>query len=686
MSRSVNPSEVLERLLDPERIRYACDPFRNDAWKHASQMSVGKDGILCADAFADRAAIDSWAQRLTAILGGRVVPDDLALRVQLIPKAEPWKATGRPGKREIAIGGILGRCLGNHLGVVLSEMVEPLLPPCAIAYRPRRSTMVERAVLRVAADIGIGNYRYYAKLDVADCFASMPRPAVAQALRDLGFPERFIDLVMCSVGAPRYRHYRGSWVCQSSEQGCPAGLPASSSLVNVLFLEFDDWVRRHCPGLTYFRYCDDFLFLGRTRSEVEHAVAELQRFIKRLKLRLKGTSPNQSPASLVQDIREVPLTFLGAGIGPDGDVHIPAHILEGELAKIRHLMTHAAKVGYLVVGQSRYVSRSRRARGVLTFDGDDLLATVIAFHRRWFAMNQGEAKAFLGRVEREFKLNPHSKRAPYRKLWIAALGGSVNLIGGGEETDQEETSGSLERWVRAEVFPIIREAYQGVSNDTLRELLDELDALTRRGTSDLGTGWVSNRPPGAQGQSIDLIETEPLKDSLDETEEEDAKEPNGFAMKALGLDRAPRGAAHSRETSGATTMGQPAPPGRPLSLPILLLFVRHQFEPKTETTTVITSEFSEEGRALGLHQATYTGQQPATAVLDHLVERATQAKGARLVIAMEQSWLAKHLLREGLEFRSVAVMQRVRRLHAEAPSSLVMGPVEFPVETPAATS
>lgn len=684
MAKPFQPHDAMRLLFDPEQIRFACNPFENAAWKHASQASVGKDGLLPATAFAERDAVDAWARRLTDILEHGANPEELALKLVAIPKHDPWDLDAPPESRTIALRGILGRCLSNHLAAVLEASVEPLLPDCAIAYRPNRSDAVQAAILKVAHAVGVDGRRFYAKLDVKDCFNSMPREAVALALADFGLPNRFIELVMLSVGARRYRRVQGAWVEQNSEKGCPAGLPESSTLVNVLFNAFDRWVRSHCPDLVYYRYCDDFLFVGSSRAQVERAVGELVRCTKALGLKLKGVSPTQSPHSLVHDARERPLRFLGAAIAADGDVHIPHDVVESTRRKIRYRMHHAALAGALVAGQSRYALPGARTRGILTFDADDVLATVVEFHRYWFGLNQGEATAFLGRARTEFDIEPRTGRGPYRKLWVAALGDADNLVGGGMHADQDETSHPLERWVRQEVLPLIRDVQQGVSDEIPWELHDELSTIGLGGTSDPSDKGMLTHLVDARGQSPlgeDISsprarEDEALGFATDDLDV-NAKELNGSAIGALGFNRASRGPAPSRETSGATTLGPPVPPGRPSDSTTRLVFVRHTYNHETDETVVRTDEFSMEGRPLGTFQMAYRDQQPTIAVLDHLLRRAAQSGGARLVFAMEKSWLAKALLRRGLELRSVAMMQRIQKLHAVAPTALVIAPVRF---------
>ncbi len=622
--KAVKPVDVIALLLEPARIRLACDPYQNKGWKQASQMTTGVDGLMPQAAFADRRrSVDEWERKLTDALLHGVDAKALALKVQEIPKKEPWEVGAHCKEyRGIVIRGIFGRCLSSHLSAILQDTAESLLPACAIAYRPGRSDMVHRAILKVATAVGIEGFRFYAKLDVADCFNQLPRREVARAMKDLGYPARFVDLVMTSVGATRYRRVQGAWVQQHSEKGCPAGLPESSILVNIFFLAFDRWVGRHCPHLVYFRYCDDFLFVGSSRAEVEQAVSELLKLTKRHGLRLKAVSPNQSPASLVHDIRDQRLVFLGAEIGPDGDVHIPADVLDGEIAKIRYRMDRAAQTGHLVVAQSRYVGNGRRAPGVRTYDSDDILASVVEFYRYWLQLNEGEAKVFLGRAQQEFNVNASSGTAPYGKVWVAALGRTGNLVGGGIHADQDNTSDSLERWVRFEVIPLIREVQQGIPSGTPYELLDELEDLGLRGTSDPGTeepregplhpwghphhdatrSWSTPASGDPRGLSEDGVEV-------------DVKELGSSAIGALGLTATPRGSAIGCESSGVTTLGSPPPPGQPLGQDWRLVLLSHQYDPATDKVLVRTREFCDLGGPLGTWAMTYEGQPPASAVV-----------------------------------------------------------------------
>lgn len=683
LKRTVRPADASALLLNADRIRFACDPYRNQAWKQASQMTTGVDGTTPSVAFANgRPAIDEWAAKLTNLLLHSVDPQVLALKVQNIPKKDPWEEELQAARRGIVVRSIIGRCLSNHLAAILQETAEPVLPASAIAYRPRRADVVHAAILKVATAIGIAGYRFWSKLDIKDCFNQLPRKAVARVMKSLGYPERFIELVMLSTGAPRYRRVQGAWVEQNSNEGCPAGLPESSTLVNLLFLAFDQWVQSHCAHLVYFRYCDDFLFLGRTQLEVERAVGELLRFTKRHGLRLKGVSPNQSPASLTHDIRAKRLTFLGAEIGSNGNVHIPSEVLEAQLAKIRYRMDRAAQKGHLVVGRSRYATSGRRPRGVPTQDRDDVLASVVEFYRYWFELNRGEAKVFLGRAQQEFNVNPRSGAVPHRKVWVAALGHSDSLVGGGKQAEQDDTSDPLERWVRFQVIPLIREVQQGIPSGTPYELLGELANQDLGGTSDPGTEEPRTglRYPWGHPhhEATRLWSTPASRDprGLQEDDVEvDAKELSSSATGAFGFSAAPRGLAGSHEASGATTLGSPQPPGQPSGPDWRLILLRHRYEPETDTVIVTTDDFSALGKPFGAWEMRYEAKPPAWAVVEHLLRRLAQTRPKRAVVAMEHAWLAKLLLQDGREFRSLGLFQLVAELHAIDVDVVVIGPV-----------
>jgi len=90
---------------------------------------------------------------------------------------------------------------------------------------------------------------------------------------------------------------------------------------------------------------------------------------------------------------------------------------------------------------------------------------------------------------------------------------------------------------------------------------------------------------------------------------------------------------------------------------------------------VRTREFCDLGGPLGTWAMTYEGQPPASAVVEHLLRRLAQIRSTRVVVAMEDPWLAKLLLQDGREFRSLGLFQRVTELHAIGANVVLIGPV-----------
>lgn len=676
----------MDLLMDPERIRFACDPYDNPMWKAASQLSRGVDGLLLSDAFADADAVDEWANKLTRLLRGGLTPEQVALRLTMVPKRERWKASTLQSKqtRTIAVRSILGRCVSNHLAGVLQMTGEAVLPPSALAYRPGNRDVIQEALLDVASAVGLAGYRFWAKLDVKDCFNALPRPAVARAMRRLGYPQAFIRLVMMSVGAPRYRRVRGHLLLQDSSLGCPAGLPESSVLVNLLFASLDRQVEQRFPGVVYRRYCDDFILLGRSRTEVERAVVHLRRWMDSVPLQLKGVSPRQSSRTLVQDVREHPLVFLGASIDHEGRIRIPSEVLDGQFSKIRYLLDEAARHSELVCARSRYDETGRRTAGVATFDLEDVCASVNGFHRYWSELDQGEAKIFLGRATVEFPINPTAGTGPFRKLWAATLGRPENLIGGGHVADQANTAEPLEAWFRAEVLPILRGALQG--DKCTGAGPDGMEDLELAGTSDWDDGkpHAATHHPGRQtNEEYRTSWSTPAKGSPGDPKPVDVDEPVGSdANSACGLSAGSRGAATSRNASEHTAPGAALPPGAPRGSDLRLLLLHYEYDPITEATCIRSHERSAQRGHLGTWAMTFEGLPAELAVLEYLLVRLQQIGNERAVVAMHRSWLAKLLLQRGREPRSVALFQRLRQLHRVGQRAAVVAPVNLGAQSP----
>lgn len=704
------PSEAMRLLIDSQRIKEACDPFSNPAWKHAAQMTRGYDGLLVADAFAERGSVERYAERLREACEGdiqgfvRAVAAE-PLKITSIPKREPWEEDERleglegdkgPARkvvqevRDIAIRSVFGRCPSNHAASILSDCVDHLLPDVAIAYRPGRPNTVQQAVLEAAKAIADGHV-FWGKLDVSDAFNTMPRDKVAEELRVLGFEEDFISRVFAVVGAPRRRRVRGQWVDVPNALGCPAGMPESSILMNVLFRRFDlGMVNRH-RRVFYRRYSDDLLFLARSKEDAEKAVKELLRWARNVGLKLKDVSPNQGPASLVHEIRTQHLVFLGAEIGPDGDIHIPADALVAQIRKVEHRMSLAHREGNLVAGVSRYALGAGVDDTIQAHDWDDIQRSVLQFYGYWRCLNEAQAQGFLARVAGEFGFEPTATTGPRRKVWAATLGYPDDAIGGGS-SDRVMIRESITSWVRDDVIQLIKDALQ-----------DEKDHT--KDTSDCGKDSVSSMgdggaPMGHQGREEESMaddspwptpDEEVPGDGDSDAVDEDAYEPSCSATGNRGFARASRGrSGDGAEASGATTSDAAVPPGRPMLKETSLVFLGHRVVRTDRGDAIIvgTAEFDTTAgmpSEIGVPVMTYdpevtgTGLPAEVVVVEHLRQRLAQFRAdAKVAVAMESAWLVKLFLQRGREFRSTGLFQRVRELHAHGLRLVVVGPCRLP--------
>ncbi len=558
-------------------------------------------------------------------------------------------------------------------------------PKCA-AYRPGRANAVQEAILDAANAIADGHV-FWVKLDVSDAFNTLPRTKVAEELHVLGFENDFISRILAAVGAPRRRRIRGRWVNVPNDRGCPAGMPESSILVNVLFRRFDLGIVKSHQSVFYRRYSDDLLFIARSKEDAEKATGELLRWVRKTGLKLKGVSPNQRAATLVHDIHTERLRFLGADIGPDGDIHIPATALEGQIRKIEHRMNLAHREGNLVAGLSRYATGGTIDDTIETYDWDDIQRSVLQFYWYWFGLNQAEAQGFLARVEGEFGFRPTSTTGPRRKVWAATLGCPDDTVEGGK-IDRVLLRESITTWVRDEVIQLIKDA-----------LLDEKEHTKE--TSDRGMNAVPPTGDGASPMGHRDREEESMADDSSwpapvevgpdggsPTADEDAFEPGCSPSGIRGFARGPRGrSGNGADASGPTTSDAAVPPGRPVLKETVLVFVGHRVVKTERGDSVIvgTAEFDvttgvpSEGAVPVMVYHPEVGLPAEVVVVEHLRQRLDQLPpGARVVVAMESAWLAKLLIQRGREFRSTGLFQRVRELHANPSRVVLLGPCRLP--------
>jgi hypothetical protein len=705
-------------LTDPERIRFACDPHENPRWSHAAVTTVGPDGILPAETFREgRESVARLAAELeTAICRGPKAFEPPPLKVVEIPKKEPWELDETPlsepsgvneecPTRQIVVRSVRGSCLSNHLAEVLTVTSNHNLPKSAVAYRPGRRDVVRETIVEAASGINAGGY-FFAKLDLKDAFNSLNRVKVAEALAAMAYPEEFIAWVMASTGAKRLRSVKGRWIQQPSQKGCPAGLPESAILLNILFREFDRRIEQDFQQVTYLRYSDDLLFLGKDEKSVGRAVNQLLIWCRAQGLQLKGVSPNQKALSLVQDVRGLRLTYLGAEIDEFGEIHLPEASQDAQKSRIRYRLDIAHRTETLVAGVSRYASPP--GKGVEAFDRADVVRSIRQFYGYWRPLNEGEAEGFLATVNACFGIKAEVDGGQYEKVWAAALGRPVGRPGGGPSGPGKTSTQEIQRWIEQTVVPFIEativEADPSRDGTYIEDLDTEWDEVIQRldssGTNDgdeqenpSGNSFVTGSPPSevaavscTQGDaSLGRVRGDsPTQERCERRSGstvagEDflfSTEADGSHAKACGFHRAPRGpAGDGCEASGATPQGT-APPGPPEVEELRLIFLSaiHNVEGALVGSYEVSRGGPSPKRFVG--SLAFPDERVETAVVRYLSQRLAAAGGAICVVLMDDAWLPKQLIQRWREFRSIGLFRQILELQRHA--VVVMGPCRVP--------
>lgn len=451
-----HPAEALELLRDPERIRFACNPFENPRWWHADARTRGADGVRTADAFAARDALDAHARELARVAGFTIaeltdfVRRDrrMLLLEKDVSRDEPWDVpTGK--MRPIVVPTVLRRCISNLVAEVLDVTCDHLLPASAVAYRPGHVDAVAETLVDVASDIHFGGKTFYWKFDLKNAFPSLPWPGVAASLSAIGYPTAFVEFVMRLLMAPIAREVKGHRILVPTDRGCPAGLPESAILLNIFLKPLDEAIGDQFPQVTYRRYSDDGVLVGAQRHMVVGAVRRVVGWARGRGVQLKGVHADQSPASLVRDVRDTAVPLLGAAIQADGDLRIPAEKIERQLGKLRFMLERTPEVSgrfAVAAGVSQYATGGH-ARGRRTYDREDFQRCFEQFFSYAFALNEGDAMNFLDRVRRELGVNPQLPPDSYSELvWVAALGEPGAVQAGGLRNLHRTHPESLKAW------------------------------------------------------------------------------------------------------------------------------------------------------------------------------------------------------------------------------------------------
>jgi hypothetical protein len=405
-------------------IRFACDPARNAAFARADARTRDAHGRRVVDSLVDREGTEAAAW-VSGFLDLEPAEQERVLRGEPVRRTELPRQGRRP--REVGIPTFYRRCLSNLMTAVLVRTGDSLLTGVARAYRPGRRKAVQGAIHEVASKVRDGNV-FWTRLDFKSFFSVMPWWGIRRALRDLGYQEEFVRLVLLLVRARVVRVDRGGQVEHHRWRGSEQGLAESSVLANLLAHKLDRRLLGLAPEVFALRYSDDVVLLGKSKKAVVRAIQVVTGWARRHGIQVKDerpglrppgvVSPGMSPRKLIYDARERPVSLLGAEVYPDYRIAIPDAKLR---AKLVELFEHGRRIE---TGTISGVSRYGNGQGVRATDHEDFEARKDGARRYWIDLaGVGEAMRIEDGLDNMFKSSPEPMAAPGETTWIASLWG-----------------------------------------------------------------------------------------------------------------------------------------------------------------------------------------------------------------------------------------------------------------------
>lgn len=180
------------------------------------------------------------------------------------------KAGGR-GVRVLGVPTVEDRVAQTAAAMVLERKVEPIFHPDSYGYRPGRSALDAVGVCRVRC----WRNDWVIDLDIRAFFDSVDHALMVKAVeRHLTAETRWVLLYVKRWLVAPVRTKEGILVPR--DRGTPQGSAISPVLANLfMHYAFDTWLARHCPGVSFERYCDDAVIHCASREQAEHVRSAL---------------------------------------------------------------------------------------------------------------------------------------------------------------------------------------------------------------------------------------------------------------------------------------------------------------------------------------------------------------------------------------------------------------------------
>jgi group II intron reverse transcriptase/maturase len=243
-----------------------------EAWKRV-KANGGKGGIDRMDIDdVEKYGVEEFLQEIQQeLINGRYHPKPV--RRTYIPK-------GNGEKRPLGIPIIKDRVIQMAVKLVIEPLFEADFLECSYGFRPKRSA--HQALDRIRKDTAKKGW-WIVDADIKGYFNNINHDKLILMVKQRISDRRILKMIWkwLKVGVMEKGKY------MESVLGSPQGGVISPLLANVYLHYLDLKWELHYKHLgKLIRYCDDFVIIGRTKKEAEHALKAVKSIMQRLELEL----------------------------------------------------------------------------------------------------------------------------------------------------------------------------------------------------------------------------------------------------------------------------------------------------------------------------------------------------------------------------------------------------------------
>jgi hypothetical protein len=225
------------------------------------------------------------------------------------------------GKREVFHHSLLSRLLQGLMGQKLGRIVDPVLMPTALAYRPFDGV---RTGLFAARALGKRGFVWAAKADIRRFFPAVTYEHVAQALLQIApVHESIREIIEWMLSAPILRNVDHPEVAAGRSavrseplralyQGSPIA-PLLSNVVGAAVFDVPFASAMNGLGVVLLRYADDLLVLSVDRKGAQAGLTAVRALAAGANFEIHEDPNKTSPHPV--DLREETIKWLGYDLG-----------------------------------------------------------------------------------------------------------------------------------------------------------------------------------------------------------------------------------------------------------------------------------------------------------------------------------------------------------------------------------